>query len=73
MISRTPIYTYVVFGLVEKQNEGSEGKDYWMKNIRQTCLVGKKRKGEGKMGEKNTVQSINLIPLKVGGKLKYTL
>ena len=50
MISRTPIYTYVMFGLVEKWNEGSEGKDYWMKNIRLVCLVGKKRKGEGKMG-----------------------
>lgn len=33
-----------VFGMVEKWKGGSGGRDYWIENIRLTCLVGKKRK-----------------------------
>lgn len=70
MISRTPIQTYAVFDMVEKWNEGSWGKDYWMKNIRLACLVGKKRKGEGKMGEKKYSMTYKFNPSKSGRKTK---
>ena len=59
------------FDRIEKKNEGSGGRDYWMKNIKLTCFAGRKRRGKEKLGGKeSTVGLTILISPKVKKKTK---
>ena len=63
--------TCALFGTMEKQTEGIEERDYWMENTKLVYLVGRKRRGKGKLGRKKLqLDPLILIPLKVGKKIK---
>ena len=44
--------TCALFGMMEKKTEGVEEKDYWMENAKLAYLVGRKRRGKGKLARK---------------------